>query len=201
MSLPHSPGEGVHRAGSGPGGWTNGPGGRLRGRRRHAPIATGSERLYSFLTWWGCSGQGCYEVRDGLLWLWFELMYEHHVICFKNPAYFIFYYCWFIHDDLSPSAGMASHFWVLKAKPWKFSTGTMMLKCKSAVTDGLIFYSVHICNTFWATGFISIFILWIPKVWTASRVELWPSEKANECNSQIQIRWAMTVWFIVLTMI
>lgn len=39
-------------------------------------------------------------------------------------------------------------------------------------------------------NFYLVFILCFPKVWTASRVELWSRKEANECNSQVQNGWA-----------
>lgn len=50
VSVPHSPGEGVYRAGSRPRGRTDRPGGLLRGGWRGAPSTAGAERLYSLLT-------------------------------------------------------------------------------------------------------------------------------------------------------
>lgn len=50
VSVPHSPGEGVDRAGSKPRRWSDRPGGWLRGRWRGAPSSAGAERLYSLLT-------------------------------------------------------------------------------------------------------------------------------------------------------
>lgn len=66
VSVPHSPGEGVYRAGSRPRGRTGWPGGWLRGGWRGGLPSAGAEGLYSLFTRWGCSGQGCHEVRDGL---------------------------------------------------------------------------------------------------------------------------------------
>lgn len=103
----------------------------------------------------------------------------HSITTFINQVH-----QWLICDDLSPSAGTASHFWVLKVKPWKFSPGTMMSKGTSVIKHSFYSYA-SICTTAFLMS-----ILYHLKVWTASRVELWPSEKANECYSQIQIRWA-----------
>lgn len=50
VSVPHSPGEGVYRAGSRPEGRAGGPGGWLRGGWRGDSSSTGAERLYSLLT-------------------------------------------------------------------------------------------------------------------------------------------------------
>lgn len=47
---------------------------------------------------------------------------------------------------------------------------------------GLI--TISLCCNFYLKS-----ILYFPKVWTTSRVELWSCPKENECNSQIQIRW------------
>lgn len=137
VSLPHRPGEGVSRSGSGPRGWTDRPAGWLRGGRGRASFVAGDERLYSLLTWWGCSGQGCHEVSD-------ELLLLHHVACYVKSTREVWIimsqtrsYCsshrGVICEDLSPPAGTASDFWALKVKPWKFSTGTKMLKSKSRI--------------------------------------------------------------------
>lgn len=40
------------------------------------------------------------------------------------------------------------------------------------------------------SNFYFMFNLCNPKVWTASRVELWSRKEANECNSQVPKRWA-----------
>lgn len=79
VSVPHRPGEGVSRSGSGPRRRTDRPAGRLRGGRWCASFAAGDERLYSLLTWWGCSGQGCHEVSDELL--------LYHVACYVKSTH------------------------------------------------------------------------------------------------------------------
>ena len=152
VSVPHSPGEGVYWAE--PRGRTDRPGGWLRGGWRGASSTAGAERLYCLLPWWGCSGQGCHEVRDGLLWFnelsWrskeqarrlnmnitesiLKILHGIHLITTWILSYSTWVHKWLICGVLSLSAGMASHFWVSKVKPWKFSPGTMMLKCKSVI--------------------------------------------------------------------
>lgn len=50
VSVPHSPGEGIYRAGSRPSGRTDGPGGWLGGGRSGASSTGGAARLHRLLT-------------------------------------------------------------------------------------------------------------------------------------------------------
>ena len=119
LSVSHSPSKGVCRAGSRP---------RARSGRRFASSTTRGEGLHRFLTWWDCTGERCHEV----FWK----------CCIVGPIILFFFFLVIliqahnlhICDDLTLFADMASHFWVLKVKLWKFLTGTTMLKGKLIIT-------------------------------------------------------------------
>lgn len=101
--VPHSSGEGIY----GPEWWPNW---WISGRRRS--VFAGPKGLHRLLPWWSCSGQRCHEVGERLRWQTGSLCSTWVKSC-----------CFF-------SADMASHFWVLKVKTWKFATVTTTLKCE-----------------------------------------------------------------------